>query len=206
MRFFSSSARAMAPKLMLAASCSAAEAMVLPLREARRCPGHATAASRATAGRRQITSDVGRRSCLRNGPDDRDRAARLLDRRARRLRRPGNLEGQLRGEFADAKDLHPVARLRQHPGRDERFDGDRRILAELSGVHRLLDATEIDLVQIARVRRGEAALRQAPMQRHLAAFEALDRHAGARLLALDAAPGGLALAGADAPSDAHAVL
>src|SRR5690606_32953442 len=44
------------------------------------------------------------------------------------------------------------------------------------------------------------------MDRHLTALEALDRHAAARLLALVAAPGGLALAGAQATADAHARL
>ena len=44
------------------------------------------------------------------------------------------------------------------------------------------------------------------MQRHLTALEALDGDAGARLLALDAAAAGLALAGADAPADAHPAL
>src|SRR3546814_14923823 len=47
---------------------------------------------------------------------------------------------------------------------------------------------------------------QAPVQRHLAALEALDGHAGARLLALVAVARGLALAGADAAADPLAVL
>src|SRR4051794_18240529 len=44
------------------------------------------------------------------------------------------------------------------------------------------------------------------MQRHLAAFRALDAHAGARGLALAAAPRLLALARADAASHAHTLL
>jgi hypothetical protein len=44
------------------------------------------------------------------------------------------------------------------------------------------------------------------MQRHLAAFKALDAHAGARGLALAAAACSLALAGADATADPHALL
>src|SRR6476659_7418544 len=44
------------------------------------------------------------------------------------------------------------------------------------------------------------------MQRHLAAFEALDTHAGACGLALAAAAAGLAHARADAAADAHALL
>ena len=52
----------------------------------------------------------------------------------------------------------------------------------------------------------EAALGQAAVERHLAALEAVDGDAGARLLALDAAAGGLALARADAAADALARL
>src|SRR5579875_3316844 len=48
----------------------------------------------------------------------------------------------------------------------------------------------------------EATLRQPPMQRRLAAFEAVERDAGARGLALAAAGAGLALARANAPADA----
>src|SRR5262252_9115180 len=44
------------------------------------------------------------------------------------------------------------------------------------------------------------------MQRHLAAFEALDGNAGTRLLPLDAASGGLALAGPNAAAEAAARL
>ena len=47
----------------------------------------------------------------------------------------------------------------------------------------------------------EAALGQAPVERHLAALEAVDGDAGARLLALDAATGGLAGARADAAAE-----
>src|SRR5262249_40871771 len=53
---------------------------------------------------------------------------------------------------------------------------------------------------------AEAALGDAAVERHLAALEALDGHAGAGLLALDAAAGSLALARADAPAHAHAAL
>src|SRR4030088_31133 len=44
------------------------------------------------------------------------------------------------------------------------------------------------------------------MDRHLAAFESLDAHAGARGLALAATAGGLALAGTDATADPHALF
>ena len=47
---------------------------------------------------------------------------------------------------------------------------------------------EIELVVLLGEDIVEAALRQTPMERHLAAFEALDGDAGASLLALDALP------------------
>src|SRR5205085_6561257 len=53
---------------------------------------------------------------------------------------------------------------------------------------------------------AEAALGQPAVHRHLAAFETLDAHAGARGLAFAAAPAGLAGARADAATDAEALL
>ena len=55
------------------------------------------------------------------------------------------------------------------------------------GVDRVLQPVEIDLGEVEPEDVVEAALRQAPMQRHLAAFEALDAHARTRGLALAAA-------------------
>src|SRR5690606_39079459 len=52
----------------------------------------------------------------------------------------------------------------------------------------------------------EAPLGQAPMQRHLAALEALDGDTRTRGLALAAAAAGLAHAGADAAADADPLL
>ena len=74
---------------------------------------------------------------------------------------------------------------------------------EPPGVDRLLETSEIDLVELEReLNVAEAALGQAAMQRHLAALEALDAHARSRGLALAAASAGLALAGADTAADA----
>ena len=80
---------------------------------------------------------------------------------------------------------------------------DRIQAASIDG---LLQGAQIDLGILQAERLPEAALGQAAMQRHLAAFEALHGDAAARLLALDAPAGGLALAGADAAADAHARL
>src|SRR5204862_5223178 len=75
------------------------------------------------------------------------------------------------------------------------------------GVDCRLHLAEVHLVQ-PKLKPGvaEAALGQPAMQRHLATFEALDAHTGARGLALAAAPAGLAGARADAAADAEALL
>src|SRR5215213_4565351 len=168
------------------------------------------AATRSLAGRRRSNLNVGWRSRRRNDAGalarDRDRTARPLDGLARALRRPGDLEGEGRGELADAEDLDPVPLLRQHAGGDEGLHRDRGRSIEPARGDGLLDAAEVHLVQVARARVVEAALRQTPVKRHLAALEALDGDSGAGRLALAAPPTLLALAGAGAPADAHPVL
>src|SRR5215208_1599724 len=153
----------------------------------------------------RLISDMGARSRLRNGTHNRHRAARLLDRFHRGLGCARDLERQPGGYVALAEDLDAVTRLRDHSGRHEGLDRDRRALVDLAGRDGLLDAAEVDLVELATVRLVEAPLGQTPVQWHLTALEALDRHAGSGLLALDAAAARLALAGADTPADAHAV-
>src|SRR3546814_9631325 len=78
---------------------------------------------------------------------------------------------------------------------------DRLAGIQPAGVDGALQAADVHHLEIAREDVVEAALRQAPVQRHLAALEALDGHAGARLLALVAVARGLALAGADAAAE-----
>src|SRR3954467_11987434 len=73
-----------------------------------------TAATRSNAGRRLIMPNVGAWSRLRNSTHDGDGAARLFDRLDGRLRRASNLESDLRGQLADAQNLHAVAGLRDH--------------------------------------------------------------------------------------------
>src|SRR5262249_54878577 len=80
--------------------------------------------------------------------------------------------------------------------------GDVGLGVEPAGVDRGLQAAQIDDLELAPEQVLEAALGQAAVQRHLAALEALDGDAGARLLALDAAARGLAQAGADAAAQA----
>src|SRR4051794_28215280 len=135
-----------------------------------------------------------------------DRAAELLDRFNRALRGAEHFEMHRRLEFAVAEQLDAVARAGADARRDQRLRRHRLGGVELARIDGALHAAEVDLVEIARARRIEAALRQAPMQRHLAALEALDAHARTRRLALAAAARLLALAGADAAPDAHARL
>src|SRR3546814_5877554 len=73
-------------------------------------------------------------------------------------------------------------------------------------VDQLLDHAQIDDREVLAEDVVEAALRDAHVERHLAALEAVDRDAAARLLALLAAAGGLALTRADTASDAHPAL
>src|SRR5882762_8723506 len=104
------------------------------------------------------------------------------------------------------RDRAAVLGAAQHAGLDQRLRVHRCRDVELLGVDRLLNAVEIDLVELQPEWLVEAALRQAPMQRHLTALEALDAHARARRLALAAAAASLADARADAAADPHALL
>src|SRR5262245_33669521 len=84
------------------------------------------------------------------------------------------------------------------------IDGLRGV--EPAGVDRRLHPAEIDHRVLTAEHVVEATLGQTHMERHLAALETLDAHAGAGGLALAAAPGSLALAGADAAADADSRL
>src|SRR6202022_2676299 len=134
------------------------------------------------------------------------RAARLLDRRDGGFRSAVNLDSQPGLEFTTAEQPNAIFRTPDNAGFHQRFGVDGAVGVEQLGIDRPLNAIEIDLGKFEPENIGEAALRQAPMYRHLAAFEALDAHAGARGLTLAAAARGLALAGADVTADAHALL
>src|SRR3954454_11637131 len=191
MRFLSSSAFARAPKLRFAANCSAAETMA------------------HRSGKRPPTIwGSGRRFArlVLLWCQNRDRAAGLLDRLDCRLGSTPDRELNLGLQLAHAEKTHAVLGAAQHARLDQRLGVDDCRDVELLGIDRLLDAVEIDLVELQPERLVEAALRQAPMQRHLAALEALDAHARTRRLALAAAAAGLADAGADTTADADAVL
>ena len=103
-----------------------------------------------------ILVNVGAGSRLRNATQQGDRATSLFDRFDGRLGRACNLEGKLRLELADAEDLHAVARLGDHTGSNQRLDRHRSTRVELAGFDGLLDAADIDLVEVNLVRLVEA--------------------------------------------------
>src|SRR3954451_19368601 len=138
--------------------------------------------------------------------DQLDRAAGFLDRLARALRHAGDLEVELGLQFALAEQADAVLAAPREPRALERSVVERALDIELAGVDRLLDRADVHFGIIAREDVVEAALRQPHVERHLAAFEAGDRHARARLGALLAAPGGLAETRTDAAPDAHAAF
>ena len=138
--------------------------------------------------------------------DHLDRSAGLLDRLERALRRAGDLEASLGLELALAEQAHAVLAAAGQARRLQRVMVDHALGVELAGVDQLLDRAQVHLGIVLGEDVVEAALRQPHVERHLAALEALDGHARAALLALLAAAAGLALARADAASDADAAL
>jgi len=70
----------------------------------------------------------------------------------------------------------------------------------------LLQVADIDDTNTTRLCWFEAALRQAAMDWHLAAFESFNAHAGTGRLAFAAATAGFSLAAADAATHAHAAF
>src|SRR3954468_18555774 len=134
------------------------------------------------------------------------RAAGLFDCSDSGFRRAMNLDGHLRLDLAPAEQPHPALGAANGAGFHQRFGIDDVLGVERFGVNRRLNAVEIDLGKFDPEDVRKTALGQAPVQRHLAAFETFDAHAGARGLALAAAARRLALAGADATADPHALL
>src|SRR3954452_8221266 len=226
MRFFSSSAFAKAPKLRFAASCSAAETMIrlspaappkpMPRAGLSTDAGHylvlgfdksIALTCRSPADGRAMTQMLRRLAFVLLGRgQDLHGAAGLLDRRDRGLGGAVHLDRELGLEFPAAEQPQAVLGATDHALLHQRFDGDGFLGVDQLGVDRFLQPIEIDLGEVEPEDVVEAALRQAPMQRHLAALEALDSHARTRGLALAAAARSLALAGTDATADAHAFL
>src|SRR6476646_3995089 len=192
-RFLSSVALEKAPKLILEASCSAADAIW-------DLPGWTY-----LSGLRLLCRYRGSRlggSLLRYL--DLDAAAGLLHRGDGRLGGTGDLDHQFRLQLALSKQAHTVALAADHAGRHHGSAIDGVAGRKPAGLDRLLQPADIDLHIVEAVDVVEAALGHAHVERHLAALEAVDGHARARRLALAATPCGLALARADAAPDAHA--
>src|ERR1700722_1442150 len=192
MRFLRSVALPKAEKLMLAASCSAADAIQLLL-----C-------------RRRLRFRLGIRFCGRLclwGRRQDNLAAELFHRGDRRLGGAGYFDGEGRFQFALGQKPHAVADAAKHARLDQRFAIDLGIGFKRARIERLLQPAEIDDVEmLAKILAREAALGQPPVQRRLAALEAVQGNAGARGLALAAARAGLALARADAPAAAFGAV
>src|ERR1700730_4606663 len=131
-----------------------------------------------------------------------DLAAGCLDRADRCLRGSRDLDRDRRTELALGQQTDAVTRPAQHPGGDQLAGVEGALGGELAGVERLLQPPQIDHLEVLLEDLVvEAALRQPAMQRGLPALEAVQRDAAARGLALAAAPGGLALARAEAAAD-----
>src|SRR5688500_10181762 len=129
-----------------------------------------------------------------------DAAAGRLDHRARALGDADLFERNLALELAREDHLGGQSFARNQARRLQRGEVDLGCLERLQ----VADAHFGNIVAGGRI---EAALRQAPMQRHLSALEAdLVEAAGAGALALVTAARGFAPAGADAAADAVAVL
>src|SRR3569832_2468625 len=218
-RLCSSFALAKAPKLIFAASCSAAEAIQNPPRlEAalqegdplNLCKKQQQTETRTT----QIGDADGGREALLCRRFFRGRFRTLLRHLAAgrfdglHRRSGGRPDGQfeLGADLAVAQQAHAVLGAADHAGADQGLGVDGLLGFELAGLDGLLQAPQVHFDQLQREGKIKATQKHAHVQRHLAAFEAQQRHAGTRLLALPAATGGLALARARAAADAHPLL
>src|SRR6476661_5134369 len=133
---------------------------------------------------------------------------RHCEERKRRFaaRHARDLECELGLELALAEQAHAVLAAAREAGGLERVMVERALAIELAGIDRLLDRADVHFGEVFGEDVVEAALRQPHVERHLAALEAGDADARARLGALLAAAGGLAESRADAAADAHAAL
>src|SRR3977135_2074560 len=121
-----------------------------------------------------------------------DRAPGLFYRCNGRARSSRDLEIQLGFELALGQKPHPVASAPDHSGLAQDQIGDRRVRLQASGIERALNAPQIDDGEVIGEVIVKSALGYPHIERHLTALEAVDRDAGARLGALDAASRGFA--------------
>src|SRR5579884_3216995 len=116
--------------------------------------------------------------------DQLDRTTGLLHRLARAFRHAGHLERQLGLELSLPEQADAVLPAMGEAGGLERAMVECALDVELAGVDRLLDRADVHLGIVAREDVVEAALRQPHVERHLAALEAVEADARARLGAL----------------------
>src|SRR5271156_774051 len=175
---------------MLEASCSAADAIY----HSSLMPG----AAPPYLGRGGVLRLLFRRT---PGRED-DLAPGLLHGGNRCLGGAGDRNRNRRANLSFGQQADAVAEPPQQPRRDERRAVECAIGSQFTTIERRLQTPEIHNLEILPENLVvEAALRQPAMQRRLAALKAVQRHAGARRLALAAARRSLALARADAAPD-----
>src|SRR5579863_10418698 len=205
MRFLSSVALEKTPRLRFAASCSAAEAMERPSSvacyfrteaEAKQGSPRETAVGRNAL--RFFALRFGRWLRLRLRHGRRDAAASLLHRLDRSRGRTGYGDRHGSRNLAFCQQPNAVQLASYQPRGLQLGLIDRLRCIQLARCDRGLQRAQIDRCVLLAERIPEAALRQATEDGHLAALEAVHRHAGARQLALHALAGSLALARADA--------
>src|SRR6185312_130654 len=119
--------------------------------------------------------------------EDLHRTASLLDRLDRRLGGAVDFDRDLGLQLAAAKQANAALGTAQHAGLHQRLGVDGALGVDLLVVDGFLQAIQIHFRQFNTEDVVEPALRQTAMQRHLAAFKALDTHARTRGLALAAA-------------------
>src|SRR5262245_33530013 len=108
----------------------------------------------------------------------------------------GHFEVHLCLEPALAEQPDAIARVLDKTGLEQACAGNGSLGLQLALVDRPLNPAEVDLGEVVGEEIVEAALRNTHVERHLTAFETMDRDARAGLGTLHAAPTGLADAGA----------
>src|SRR5262249_61241782 len=121
----------------------------------------------------------------------------------RRLRGTCDLDLELARKLAFGEQADPVEEPAEKAGGAQRLASDGSPRGESPGIDRRLDAAQIHHGVAPPEDVVETALGQAAVQRHLAAFIAVEGDAGAGGLTLAATAAGLPLAGAESPAHRH---
>src|SRR5690606_5757049 len=166
-----------------------------------------TMPSRPTALRVQRLLAGGRLVALGCGLGRRkngDSAAGPLNGLDGRLGGAGNSDIHLRSQLAFRQEAHAIPGVLEETGFLHCSGVDSLARVQAPCLDRGLQALQVDLDIVAAENVVEAALRQAAVQRHLSALEALDCDTAPGLLTLVALTGSLAQAGTDATPKALA--